>query len=87
MDRRELGPVRPPSILNGWCDRAYAFEGITQAEMVANAEFAAHALQPFGLEYIQVEEGFQRGHGDWEGNATFPQGMKWWADKIGAVAI
>ena len=83
----ELGQARRPSILNGWCDWAYAFEGITEAEMVANAEFAARALKPWGLEYIQVDEGFQRWHGDWEGNAKFPHGMKWLADKIRSLGL
>jgi hypothetical protein len=83
----ELGQVRPPSILNGWCDWAFAFEGITEAEMVANAEYAARSLKPFGLEYIQVDEGFQRWHGDWEGNAKFPRGMKWLADKIRSLGL
>jgi alpha-galactosidase len=83
----ELGQARQPSILNGWCDWAYAFEGITEAEMVANAEFAARALKQFGLEYIQVDEGFQRWHGDWEGNAKFPHGMKWLANKIRSLGL
>ena len=50
--------------------------------MVSNAAFAAEHLRPFGLEYIQVNEGFQRWHGDWEGNERFPHGMKWLADRI-----
>jgi hypothetical protein len=83
----ELGQARRPSILNGWCDWAYAFEGITEAEMVANAAFAARVLKPWGLEYIQVDEGFQRWHGDWEGNAKFPHGMKWLADRIRSLGL
>jgi hypothetical protein len=83
----ELGHVRRPSILNGWCDWFYAFERITEQEVIANAEFAARHLKPFGFEYVQVDEGFQRWHGDWEGNAKFPHGMKWLADRIRALGL
>lgn len=31
---------------------------------MANTAFAAEHLKPYGLEYIQVDEGFQRWHGD-----------------------
>lgn len=83
----DVGQARLHSILNGWCDWPYAFEGITEDEMIANAEFAARVLKPFGFEYIQVDEGFQRWHGDWEGNAKFPHGMKWLADRIRAFGL
>jgi hypothetical protein len=65
----------------------FAFEHITEEEVVRNAEFAARWLKPFGLDYIQVDEGFQRWHGDWEGNARFPHGMKWLADRIRSLGL
>jgi hypothetical protein len=83
----DLGKVRRPSILNGWCDWFYAFESITEQEVLANAEFASRHLKRFGFEYIQVDEGFQRWHGDWEGNAKFPHGMKWLADRIRELGL
>ena len=64
--------ARVQSVLNGWCDWFFTFEHVTEEEMIRNAEFAARTLKPFGLEYIQVDEGFQRWHGDWEGNTRFP---------------
>ena len=79
--------ARLHSVLNGWCDWFMAFEHITEEEVLRNAEFAARTLKPFGLEYIQVDEGFQRWHGDWEGNARFPHGMKWLADRIRALGL
>jgi alpha-galactosidase len=39
-------------------------------------------LKQFGLEYVQIDEGYQKYHGEWEGNSKFPHGMKWLADKI-----
>jgi len=79
--------ARVHSVVNGWCDWFMAYESITEEEVLRNAEFAARTLKPFGFEYIQVDEGFQRWHGDWEGNAKFPHGMKWLADRIRALGL
>ena len=83
---RALG-ARVDSVVNGWCDWFMAYESITEEEVLRNAEFAARTLKPFGFEYVQVDEGFQRWHGDWEGNAKFPHGMKWLADRIRALGL
>lgn len=82
-----LQGARTRSVVNGWCEWFYTFEHVTEEEVVRNAEFAARALKPYGLEYIQVDEGFQRWHGDWEGNARFPRGMKWLADRIRGLGL
>ncbi len=83
---RILG-ARAHSVVNGWCDWFTAFEHITEEEVLRNAEYAARVLKPFGLETIQVDEGFQRWHGDWEGNARFPHGMKALADRIRELGL
>ena len=74
--------ARTRSIVNGWCSWFYTLANVTEDEVLLNAEFASRHLKPFGLEYIQIDEGFQRWHGDWEGNERFPHGMKWLAEKI-----
>jgi alpha-galactosidase len=79
--------ARVRSIVNGWCNWFTTFEHITEDEMIRSAEFAARTLKPFGLEYIQVDEGFQRWHGDWEGNDRFPHGMRWLAQRIRALGL
>jgi hypothetical protein len=78
----EANDARTRSILNGWCSWFYTLSFVSQDEVVANAAFAAQHLKPYGLEYIQVDEGYQRWHGDWEGNERFPKGMKWLAEQI-----
>jgi alpha-galactosidase len=55
--------------------------------VVRNAELASRILKPYGLEYIQIDEGYQRWHGEWEGNSRFPHGMKWLADKIKSFGL
>ena len=74
--------ARTRSIVNGWCSWFYTLANVTEDEVLLNAEFASKHLKPFGLEYIQIDEGFQRWHGDWEGNERFPHGMKWLAERI-----
>ena len=74
-------------VANGWCSWSYAYEGITETEMQRVAAFAARHLRPYGLEYIQVDDGFYRAFGDWEGNEKFPHGMKWLAERIRELGL
>jgi alpha-galactosidase len=78
----KINNARTHSILNGWCSWFYTLAEVSEEEVVANTEFAAKHLKPYGLQYIQIDEGYQRWHGDWEGNSRFPHGMKWLADQI-----
>ena len=55
--------------------------------MLRQAEFAARHLKPFGFEYMQVDDGFYRAFGDWEGNDRFPHGMKWLAEQIRGLGL
>ncbi|HEV8505927.1 MAG TPA: twin-arginine translocation signal domain-containing protein, partial [Chitinophagaceae bacterium] len=59
--------ARTRSIINGWCSWFYTLSRVSEAEVISNTEFAAKHLKQFGIEYIQVDEGYQRWHGDWEG--------------------
>ena len=79
--------ARTRSIVNGWCSWFYSLANVSEDEVLLNAEFASTHLKPFGLEYIQIDEGYQRWHGDWEGNNRFPHGMKWLAEKIKAYGF
>jgi len=74
--------ARTTSIVNGWCSWFYTLQQVSEDEVLSNAAFAARQLRPLGLEYIQIDEGYQRWHGDWEGNERFPHGMKWLARQI-----
>lgn len=82
-----LNNARVNSIVNGWCSWFYTYEHVTEDEVVRNAELASRILKPYGLEYIQIDEGYQRWHGEWEGNSRFPHGMKWLADKIKSFGL
>jgi hypothetical protein len=77
--------LNPP--INGWCSWFSFFGGITEVEVLRQAEFAARHLKTFGFEYMQVDDGFYRAFGDWEGNDRFPHGMKWLAERIRAIGL
>ena len=82
-----LNKARINSIINGWCNWFFTYEHITEDEVIRNAEYAARILKPYGLEYIQVDEGYQRWHGEWDGNDRFPHGMKWLAGRIKSLGL
>ena len=77
--------LNPP--INGWCSWFSFFGAITEGEVLRQAEFAARQLKPFGFEYMQVDDGFYRAFGDWEGNDRFAHGMKWLAEKIRGTGL
>ncbi len=77
--------LNPP--INGWCSWFSFFGAISEAEVLRQAEFAARQLRPYGFEYMQVDDGFYRAFGDWEGNERFPHGMKWLAAQIRAAGL
>lgn len=78
----KINKARKHSVVNGWCSWFYTLAQVSEDEVLRNTEFASKHLKQYGLEYIQIDEGFQRWHGDWEGNDRFPHGMKWLAGKI-----
>lgn len=82
-----INSARTTSVINGWCNWFFTYEHITEDEVIRNAEFASRVLKPYGMEYIQVDEGYQRWHGDWDGNDRFPHGMKWLAERIHSLGL
>ena len=78
----KINNARTNSIVDGWCSWFYTLANVSEKEVLLNTEFASKHLKQYGLEYIQMDEGYQKWHGEWEGNERFPHGMKWLADKI-----
>jgi len=83
----KINHARTSSIVNGWCNWFYTLDHFSEDEIIHNAAFAARHLKQYGLEYIQIDEGYQKWHGNWEGNARFPHGMKWLATKIKSYGL
>jgi len=79
--------VRLNAVINGWCSWFYTHEYVNEEEILRNADFAARHLKPYGLQYVQIDAGYERAYGEWEGNKNFPHGMKWLAGKISALGL
>jgi hypothetical protein len=77
-----LHHVRLNPIINGWCSWPYTHTQATEDEQLRNAEFIARHLKSSGLEWVQIDDGYQQTFGDWEGNHLYPHGMHWLAAAI-----
>ena len=67
----------------GWSSWPEFFVAINETKILNVAKTAKkNHLQDFGFELIQLDDGFQKLFGDWDGNVYFPHGMKWLAGEI-----
>ncbi len=79
LDKTEFS--RAPS---GWCSWYYYYLAVDEKGILRNVAWLKKHLQPFGLNYVQIDDGWQ-GRGDGQGDnrdwlvtcsAKFPSGMK-----------
>lgn len=91
----ERNKVSPPAVIPvGWVDWYFSKAQTTEDDVLKNLDFIERELKDFGLEYIQIDSGWQLGvettppphnviaGGPWVPNSKFPRGMKWFADEI-----
>lgn len=68
-----------PRPVAGWISWFAFYDKVTEKDIVDTADTLSDVLLPFGYEYLQIDDGFQRGEGLpelWlEANAKFPQGL------------
>lgn len=85
---KPVGPdmTAPPA---GWCSWYYYYLDITEEEMKKNTDWLAENLKPYGLEYVQLDDGYQLLAADqyqaksWiRWNEKFPSGCAALADYI-----
>ena len=79
--------ARPNPTINGWCSWFVTYGAVTEKDILRHAEFVAKELKPYGMEWIQIDDGYQTAFGNWEGNAKFPHGMKWLAGRIREMGL
>ncbi len=82
-----LHHVRRTPILHGWCSWFYTHTQATEDEQLRNATFMAQHLKPYGLHWVQIDDGYQRAFGDWQANAFYPHGMAWLAAAIRQLGL
>ena len=66
-----------------WSSWTSYYEGVTENDIVRNADWLAANLKPYGFEYVQLDDGYDRGpHGEhswiegWD-KSKFPHGPQW----------
>ena len=69
-----------PKPVVGWCSWFAYFQDISAQNIKKVADVMAEVLVPYGYEYLQIDDGYQRGHGLPElwlkPNEKFPRGLK-----------
>jgi len=70
----------------GWCSWFAFFDKITEEDMLRATDVLAEVLAPFGYEYVQMDDGYQRDIGLpelWlEPNEKFPHGLRYLSSYI-----
>ncbi|MGI8907556.1 MAG: glycoside hydrolase family 36 protein [Candidatus Sumerlaeaceae bacterium] len=80
--------VRLNPVINGWCTWSNMYGDITEERVLKNARVIANELKAYGMEWVQIDDGFQRAFGDWEAlPGKLPNGMKDLATKITALGL
>ncbi len=71
-----------------WSSWTSYYEGVKESDITLNADWIAKHLRPYGFEFVQLDDGYDRGpHGEhywisrWD-KKKFPHGPKWLADYI-----
>ncbi|HUL44823.1 MAG TPA: alpha-galactosidase [Bacteroidota bacterium] len=75
----QAGISRVPA---GWCSWYYYYQNISEDSILLNLNSAAKNLRSDGLQYIQIDDGYQIAAGDWNTNGKFPHGHRWLVDQI-----
>jgi alpha-galactosidase len=81
--KAEMRAVPWPQPVSGWCSWYYYYQGVTEEDILANLEFLRWHKRELPVEYVQIDDGYQAGIGDWlQTNDKFPRGMGWLAKQI-----
>ena len=80
---REMGARVPEMVTSGWCSWYRFFTAVREEDVLDNLRFLTEHRDELPVEYVQLDDGYQAGLGDWESiNEKFPHGMKWLVDRI-----
>lgn len=80
---RCMGARAWPHVPTGWCSWYYYWWNIDEEKMLSNLAFLSEHRRELPVEYVQVDDGYQAGIGDWTTvNEKFPHGLAWLAERI-----
>ncbi len=70
------------NVPTGWCSWYYYYQHIAEDSILQNVTTASRQLKKAGLQYIQIDDGYQIAAGEWNTNKRFPHGHRWLVDQI-----
>ena len=80
-----------PKSVAGWISWFAFYDRITEKDVLETAEVFSEVLRPFGYEYFQIDDGYQKGQGGPElwlnANEKFPRGLKYLAEFIASKGL
>jgi len=81
---KNMGVIIAPKNLSGWCSYYYYYGQETESDILENAQFLSAHRDTLPVDYIQIDDGWQKSRGDWLENHSqkFPHGMEWLAEQI-----
>ena len=80
---RCMGARSSPRVPTGWCSWYYYWWNIDEEKILANLAFLSEHHRELPVEYVQIDDGYQAGIGDWTTvNEKFPHGLAWLAQRI-----
>lgn len=73
----------------GWWSWTAFYSGVTQANVLTNAQWLAQNLAPLGYRYFQVNEGYQYARGEYATSdaKAFPRGMEHVGDRVRTLGL
>lgn len=81
---RQMKAVQTRNIPTGWCSYYFYYGKETEDDILENARFLAQNKNAIPVEYIQIDDGWQKARGDWLNSKPekYPHGMQWLANEI-----
>jgi alpha-galactosidase len=80
---RQMGARSWPQVPSGWCSWYYYWWNIDEEKILANLAFLSEHRRDLPVEYVQIDDGYQAGIGDWTTvNEKFPRGLAYLAQRI-----
>ena len=81
---------RPPMV---WCSWTSYYADVKEEDIVRNVDWIAEHLKPYGFQYVQLDDGYDRGKDGehywierWD-KAKFPHGPAWLASHVKAKGL
>ncbi|TMB99824.1 MAG: alpha-galactosidase [Chloroflexi bacterium] len=79
----EMNAPRRFQAVSGWCSWYHYYWRVSEDDIISNLDQLAARRRELPLEYVQIDDGYQTGIGDWlTANEKFPHGMASLADEI-----